>query len=72
MSNNQIQVGRYMHHKGKEFELLGVAKHCETLEETVVLRACDGSGLWVRSVTSFFGRAMNPFGRRSPKYIFIE
>lgn len=44
-----IQPGRYRHFKGKEYEVLGVAAHSETLEEMVVYRALYGEGgLWVR------------------------
>lgn len=34
-----IKPGRYRHFKGKEYEVLGVARHSETEEELVVYRA---------------------------------
>ena len=44
-----IQPGKYRHFKGKEYEVLGVAAHSETLEPMVVYRALYGEGgLWVR------------------------
>ncbi len=44
-----FQPGRYRHFKGKEYELLFVARHSETLEEMVVYRALYGErGIWVR------------------------
>lgn len=44
-----FQPGRYRHFKGKEYELLFVARHSETLEEMVVYRALYGKrGIWVR------------------------
>ena len=47
----EIRPGRYRHFKGGEYEVIGVARHSETLEELVVYRALYGErGLWVRPV----------------------
>lgn len=47
-----IKPGKYRHFKGKEYEVIGTAKHSETLEEMVVYRALYGEcGLWVRPVS---------------------
>ncbi len=47
-----IEPGRYRHFKGKEYEVLCVARHSETLEEMVVYRALYGDfGVWVRPAT---------------------
>lgn len=44
-----LKPGKYRHFKGGEYELIGVAKHSETLEPMVVYRALYGEGgLWVR------------------------
>ncbi len=44
-----IPNGRYRHYKGKEYTVLSVARHSETLEEVVVYRQEYGDhGLWVR------------------------
>jgi hypothetical protein len=49
-----VQPGRYVHYKGGEYEVLGVARHSETEEELVVYRALYGArGLWVRPVAMF-------------------
>ena len=41
--------GKYRHYKGNLYEVVGVARHSETLEEMVVYRALYGEGgLWVR------------------------
>ena len=44
-----MKTGKYRHYKGKEYEVLGVANHSETLEKMVVYRALYGEGeIWVR------------------------
>ncbi|MBE7015642.1 MAG: DUF1653 domain-containing protein [Ruminococcaceae bacterium] len=44
-----VKLGFYRHFKGNIYEVLGVAKHSETLEEMVVYRATyDDGSLWVR------------------------
>ena len=46
-----ISKGRYRHFKGNEYEVIGIAKDSETLEEMVVYRALYGDGgLWVRPI----------------------
>jgi len=51
----QIKLGRYRHYKGKEYEVLGVGRHSETLEEMVIYRALYGEhDLWVRPLQMFF------------------
>ena len=48
-------TGRYRHYKGLEYELVGAARHSETLEPLVVYRPLYGEGaLWVRPHAMFF------------------
>ncbi len=49
-----IKPGRYRHYKGKDYEVLGVARHSETEEAYVVYRQLYGEGgLWIRPMTMF-------------------
>lgn len=46
--------GRYRHFKGAEYEVVGIARHSETMEEFVVYRSLYGEqGLWVRPRAMF-------------------
>jgi len=52
--SNFIQPGRYRHYKGKEYQVLGCARHTETEEEFVVYQALHGKrGLWIRPKAMF-------------------
>ena len=63
-----IQTGRYRHYKGKEYEVIGVARHSETLEELVIYRALYGErGLWVRS-RGMFMESVEVEGHSVPRF----
>ena len=66
-----IKPGRYRHFKGKEYEVLGVARHSETEEELVVYRARYGDfGLWVRPV-SMWNEAVERDGKTFRRFTYI-
>ena len=49
------RLGRYRHYKGGEYDLVGVARHSETLEPLVLYRPRYGEAtLWVRPYAMFF------------------
>ena len=49
-----LAAGRYRHYKGRDYEVIGVARHSETLEAVVVYRPLYGEGaLWVRPYAMF-------------------
>lgn len=44
-----VKPGKYRHYKGKEYRVIGMATHSETLEPMVVYQALYGEmGIWVR------------------------
>jgi hypothetical protein len=49
-----IPAGRYRHYKGGLYEVVGTARHSETLEPLVLYRALYGrQELWVRPFAMF-------------------
>jgi len=63
-----LKFGKYRHYKGREYEVIGVAKHSETLEEMVIYRALYGEGdLWVRPLKMFL-EVIEVDGRKIPRF----
>ena len=63
--------GLYRHYKGNDYEVVGLARHSETLEPLVVYRALYGegglwvrpAGMWTETVTLADGRKVMRFAR---------
>jgi hypothetical protein len=65
-------IGRYRHYKGKEYELVGVVRHSETLEPLVLYRPLDGDGaLWVRPHAMFF-ETVTVAGLTQPRFARLD
>lgn len=63
--------GKYRHFKGGEYELLGIARHSETLEPMVVYRALYGDGgVWVRPA-SMWNETVDKDGYRGPRFQYL-
>lgn len=63
--------GKYRHFKGGEYELLGIARHSETLEPMVVYRALYGDGgVWVRPA-SMWNETVDKDGYRGPRFRYL-
>ncbi len=68
----EIKLGRYRHFKGNEYEVIGIAKHSETLEDMVIYRALYGEKeLWVRNAQNFFGNVTRD-GKTFPRFTYLE
>lgn len=64
--------GKYRHFKGKEYEVLHIAKHSEDLEPMVVYRALYGEGeVWVRPL-AMFADSVTREGKTMPRFVEIE
>ena len=64
-----ITPGRYRHYTGSEYEVIGTARHSETLEEMVVYRALYGEGgLWVRPA-AMWSETVERDGYCGPRFI---
>ncbi len=69
---SQITLGKYQHYKGKYYQVLGVAKHSENLEELVVYQALyDEKALWVRPLKMFL-QNVELEGKIIPRFKFVE
>ena len=67
----ELKTGRYRHFKGGEYELIGLARHSETLEDMVVYRALYGEGgLWVRPA-AMWTEEVEREGKRFPRFTYI-
>lgn len=67
------QPGKYKHYKGKLYEVIGTARHSETLEELVVYKALyqpEGENLWVRPLEMFM-EEVEIDGTKMPRFKFL-
>lgn len=69
----EVRPGRYRHYKGKEYEVIGIARHSETLEPLVVYRALYESpefgdkAIWARPARMFLG-SVTVNGQKVPRF----
>ncbi|HLC69900.1 MAG TPA: DUF1653 domain-containing protein [Patescibacteria group bacterium] len=73
----EIKLGKYRHYKGKEYEVLGMVRHSETLEELVLYRALyitpefGANALWVRPKVMFLENVLVD-EKEVPRFKYIE
>ena len=71
-ATSAITPGRYRHYKGKDYTVLGVARHSETLETLVVYRQEYGDrGLWVRPA-AMFAETVIVAGKEVPRFSQVD
>ena len=67
-----IKPGKYRHFKGNLYEVLGVARHSETMEPMVVYRALYGEhGLWLRPA-DMWTETVDRDGYHGPRFQYVE
>lgn len=72
MDKKVLRPGRYRHYKGKDYEVIGVARHSETEEPMVVYRTLYGDySLWVRPF-AMFTEEVEVEGEKRPRFAFID
>lgn len=69
---NNIELGKYRHFKGNEYEVIGLAKHSETLELMVLYRPLYGEGgLWVRPL-AMWNEEISRYGKTFKRFEKIK
>ncbi len=69
-----MRAGTYRHYKGKFYQVIGVAKHSETLEDLVVyfcLYPNNLSQIWVRPKKMFGGQVIVD-GKQVKRFTYIR
>lgn len=76
MIMQDLKLGKYQHYKGTFYEVIGMARHSETLEELVMYRALYDSKkfgknvLWVRPKSMFFENVTID-GKKVPRFKYV-
>ncbi len=68
----ETRKGHYRHYKGLRYEVIGTARHSETLEPMTIYRALYGeNGLWVRPAAMFEEEVVIE-GVRQPRFTWVS
>lgn len=63
-----LPLGKYRHYKGGVYEVIGVARHSETLEALVMYRPLyNDTGWWLRPYAMFV-EEIDINGQRQPRF----
>jgi cyclomaltodextrinase / maltogenic alpha-amylase / neopullulanase len=68
----ELKRGRYRHFKGNEYEVVGVARHSESLEEYVIYKPLyeSMSEYWIRPLAMFL-ETVERDGTVLPRFEYI-
>ena len=68
----ELRKGRYRHFKGNEYDVIGIARHSETMEDLVVYkpRYESESEYWIRPLAMFL-ETVERDGKVSPRFEYI-
>ncbi len=72
-----IQPGKYQHYKGNFYELQGIGRHSETLEELAIYKALYNSpefgknAIWVRPL-KMFQEEVEWEGKKVPRFRLVD
>lgn len=65
-----MQLGLYRHFKGGLYEVIGIARHSETLEELVIYKSLQDQSLWVRPL-SMWNERIEKEGKTYIRFTYI-
>lgn len=67
-----LKLGKYRHYKQKEYEVIGVARHSETMEDMVIYKPLykSDSEFWVRPLAMFIEN-VEVDGKIMPRFEYI-
>jgi hypothetical protein len=67
----RLKLGVYEHFKGKRYEVIGHARHSETLDDMIIYKQLYGDeSLWVRPTKMFFDE-VEADGQMMPRFRYI-
>jgi hypothetical protein len=68
----ELKRGRYRHFKGNEYEVVGVARHSESLDEYVIYKPLyeSTSEYWIRPLAMFL-ETVERDGKTFPRFAYV-